>query len=553
MIKPLPDHETGKYPHKVKSTPLMKRIHTHYDNLKVARNAPPEVIRASYKSLSQKYHPDRNPNDLKAAKIMALINQAYDALSDPGRRAKHDCWIKEQEEGQTDSDHSDRLFVGSNQQNSRFPPLAAGMCRFTDLPEKTRKRIMERISGKETNQFRLELKGIGWNYFWVTILPCWFGVLFDSSAFKWTADTNNSYIFFTIFIAMFIAINVARIYSWHKSPLRSLLIVSPLYVIKTHFDKLWYWPIPTISDIRATHNYRNSSYQETSLAIYFNGKPETFSLPSTSAYQSFTNILNGFNNKFRAAVTQNNIDYLVRNDDLLSYRLSPLPPGKPDNIKKNVLIYAAVLSVASILYALAYHINQGHPAQPALPDWANHHPAPSSAPAKTTRNLSPIVEPSEQHQPYRQAPAYTPEQPDEPPAYVRPATAPNGKPWPAHSGYVSGFKKLHTDGRCKVTIDNSQNDSDVFVKLVSINKGKAYPARVFFIDAHGQFTLDKVRPGHYDIRYRELDSGALSRTEPFDLQEIRTDEGVRYSIFTMTLYKIIGGNMQMYGISESEF
>ena len=26
----------------------MKRLHTHYDNLKVARNAPPEVIRAVF-------------------------------------------------------------------------------------------------------------------------------------------------------------------------------------------------------------------------------------------------------------------------------------------------------------------------------------------------------------------------------------------------------------------------------------------------------------------------------------------------------------------------
>ncbi|MCS6804710.1 MAG: DnaJ domain-containing protein, partial [Blastocatellia bacterium] len=41
----------------------MPKLHTHYDNLKVARNAPPEVIRAAYKTLSQRFHPDRNPGD----------------------------------------------------------------------------------------------------------------------------------------------------------------------------------------------------------------------------------------------------------------------------------------------------------------------------------------------------------------------------------------------------------------------------------------------------------------------------------------------------------
>lgn len=45
----------------------MKKIHTHYDNLKVARIAPPEVIRAAYRTLSQKYHPDKNPGNAEIA------------------------------------------------------------------------------------------------------------------------------------------------------------------------------------------------------------------------------------------------------------------------------------------------------------------------------------------------------------------------------------------------------------------------------------------------------------------------------------------------------
>lgn len=72
-------------------------MRTHYDNLKVARNAPPEVIRAAYKSLSQKYHPDQNPGDPDAARIMALINEAYRILSDPIKRREHDEWIRRSE------------------------------------------------------------------------------------------------------------------------------------------------------------------------------------------------------------------------------------------------------------------------------------------------------------------------------------------------------------------------------------------------------------------------------------------------------------------------
>jgi hypothetical protein len=75
----------------------MGKIHTHYDNLKVSRMAPQEVIRAAYKALSQKYHPDKNPGDEKAARIMAILNSAYGTLSDPQRRKEHDEWISAEE------------------------------------------------------------------------------------------------------------------------------------------------------------------------------------------------------------------------------------------------------------------------------------------------------------------------------------------------------------------------------------------------------------------------------------------------------------------------
>ena len=75
----------------------MAKIHTHYDNLKVARGAPQEVVRAAYKALSQKYHPDKNQGDEKAARIMAIVNTAYNILSDPIRRKEHDEWISAEE------------------------------------------------------------------------------------------------------------------------------------------------------------------------------------------------------------------------------------------------------------------------------------------------------------------------------------------------------------------------------------------------------------------------------------------------------------------------
>jgi hypothetical protein len=75
----------------------MTKVHTHYDNLKVTRNAPPEVIRAAYRTLSQKYHPDMNPGKPDAERVMKALNAAYEVLSDPAKRQQHDAWIAIQE------------------------------------------------------------------------------------------------------------------------------------------------------------------------------------------------------------------------------------------------------------------------------------------------------------------------------------------------------------------------------------------------------------------------------------------------------------------------
>ena len=73
----------------------MAKFRTHYDNLKVAHNAPDTVIRAAYKSLMQKYHPDKFAgSDEEALRIAKVIKQSYEILIDPVKRKEHDQWIE---------------------------------------------------------------------------------------------------------------------------------------------------------------------------------------------------------------------------------------------------------------------------------------------------------------------------------------------------------------------------------------------------------------------------------------------------------------------------
>lgn len=110
----------------------MAKIHTHYDNLKVARNAPPEVIRAAYKTLSQRFHPDRNADNEAATRIFQIISSAYEVLSDPVKRKEHDEWIaKEEAEAVAESMAAQAVHRASSAERSSGPEYASGFSRFS--------------------------------------------------------------------------------------------------------------------------------------------------------------------------------------------------------------------------------------------------------------------------------------------------------------------------------------------------------------------------------------------------------------------------------------
>ena len=69
---------------------------THYDNLKITRDAPQALISAAYKILAHKYHPDKNIGSDEALRMMQLINASYRVLNDPLKKAEHDRWIVQQ-------------------------------------------------------------------------------------------------------------------------------------------------------------------------------------------------------------------------------------------------------------------------------------------------------------------------------------------------------------------------------------------------------------------------------------------------------------------------
>jgi curved DNA-binding protein CbpA len=61
-----------------------------YEVLGVDKNADPVVIKAAFKRMAMRYHPDKNPGNREAEEMFKTINEAYHTLTDPVKRSRYD-------------------------------------------------------------------------------------------------------------------------------------------------------------------------------------------------------------------------------------------------------------------------------------------------------------------------------------------------------------------------------------------------------------------------------------------------------------------------------
>lgn len=62
----------------------------YYEVLGVQKSATAEEIKKAYRKMAMKYHPDRNPDSKEAEEKFKEVGEAYEVLSDEGKRQRYD-------------------------------------------------------------------------------------------------------------------------------------------------------------------------------------------------------------------------------------------------------------------------------------------------------------------------------------------------------------------------------------------------------------------------------------------------------------------------------
>src|SRR6185436_7507651 len=68
----------------------MAQTKDYYAVLGVPASATQDEIKKKYRKLAAKHHPDKNPNDPKAAETFKEISEAYQVLGDAEKRKQYD-------------------------------------------------------------------------------------------------------------------------------------------------------------------------------------------------------------------------------------------------------------------------------------------------------------------------------------------------------------------------------------------------------------------------------------------------------------------------------
>ena len=454
----------------------------------------------------------------------------------------------------------------SNAQSSRAPGpdiklgrLKAGSGWYANFPKSVQEQLKRRVKEEEAQQYAIPLASLVKNYIFLLLLFGWLAILGmnANSNYSWNIEHRNWLLSLTILAGALQSWNIAYMLKWWRSDLKPMLIITPLYVIKTTLDKVQYWPIWTISAMNATHHYKNSSYTHTSVVMEFGDEMELFDLKSVYAYDVLRSFINKFVDRVNMAKNNGDWNYFKDEDDFLEVKSDLNGPEPKDSKRVSWRVTAATCASYLLVFLGCYAYNyQRHL------DWVSSFKPQAYSPAKPAQEQpAPLVtqaQPTKQQTPepkYNpQTKTYTQSEIEEMLRQSEPTIN-----YPECALPLNGIYSLETRNECiaRFIVNASQYDN-YYIKLEDTATKRI--ALTLFVRA-GSTTEVKVPVGNYIVKYA---SGTkwygtdhlFGPNTSYNKADTIFDffiEGNQIVGNSVTLYKVQNGNLETKIIPKEEF
>ena len=526
-----------------------------YEIIGVPEGSDEQTIRQAYLRKVREIHPDNFDQVRDRARWM-LANEQLKELNEAYAH------IKGQSEAASSAGPSrprgDAAGAASGDAwRSKLGRLKAGMVWFANLPQSVRERILGRLGSHGANRYVISLSGIIRNYIFAAILSVWLYVLFIRAAGgeSFEEASKAPLLVFTSIVALLQAWNICHIFKWHKSALRPCLLVTPLYFVEVGLDYLRYWPIWTMTKLRGTNNYTNSSYTGTDVHVEFGSESRAYSFTNEGAYEMLSRTVRQYQQHAAAANSRGDHRFFYEEDDLREVSESILNLPRPGAPTRNFIILSIVL-IAHFSFLFTASFQSPRPSvpseqmafRPQQPEVRT--PVPQVAPATVPTFSDPGVA--------LRAPQLSPEYVIQPMAPV-PVQTPSMPSYPEltlpSSGEVTRFSSAEHVAPFKVS---TPTGTHYWVKLVEVGTGQ----NIIAVFVAGGSTVEVDVPvGDYVVKYASGHKwyGTTHLFGP-ETDYSKADQILRFRIEgntvsgnAITLYKVRNGNMSTREIAASEF
>lgn len=209
--------------------------------------------------------------------------------------------------------------------------------KFSRLPKIIQERLLQ-IQRGERDGFAFQTAGIIYPVILVLLGICWVGiVIYLTDDYLWS---NIKTIILSIIslIALYLLLdNTYKLIRWLISPLKKHLLISPHYVIETHFNDIRFWDLESLITLNHFHNYQNGKYTSTKVALSLeDGVTKTFVIKDLDRAEEAIEQIFHYKKLFTEAKAKNDNAYLDSNDDFIELKTEKYQSKKPSALSKNL-------------------------------------------------------------------------------------------------------------------------------------------------------------------------------------------------------------------------
>ena len=317
----------------------------YYKLLGIKPDASTDEIRKAYLKKNNENHPDKlgiseNSDVWKIAnEYIQDLNKAYKILSDPELKNKYDEeYFFERTKSNSDQNQKNQQFTHSEGKNK--PPIKFNYNKVS--PE-----LKEKIKNRQDKEFlyKIRTKSAILSIIGLILSSTWFLILYSlSDSSRWTDETRFMYYLISAIIAIVFIRFLSFITKWKKCDIKWNLLVTPLYFIITEFEIIRYYYLWELKNVKATNNYRNGFYQNTTANLEIGDITYNTSFRTEKEYNGFVSLIQGLIRDANIHLNNNNYSYFINNDELVNLKLPEIEEKQDNNIIKYVAsIFLALL------------------------------------------------------------------------------------------------------------------------------------------------------------------------------------------------------------------